>query len=272
MKIIHEQDHTPTDRSRHAIAGATSRQEARALARKNARQEAISRGKNGNINLNAAKLNEEPDRLQQKKEEGKKRAMKMVMDAFEGQKRIDEAVQEIKDDVTRAREDLYYMRELGIEDEERESERMAQIIGGNAAVRQISLDRLKDTSMRDAQDQAEDIMDATSREVMGMIASDVRDHIEKQAEEVMEAAKERKEEKEAEEARREKIREEKEQIEAQTQNVQDDTQTTVEAPAPDQTTAIKDVTQKAQQEVRKVIEELALTDDDIKGAAVDAVR
>lgn len=272
MKIIHEQDHTPTDRSRHAIAGATSRQEARALARKNARQEAISRSKNGNINLNTARLNEEPDRLQQKKEAGQKRAMKVVMDAFEGQKRIDEAVQEIKDDVIRAREDLYYMRELGIEDEERESERMAQIIGGNAAVRQISLDRLKDTSMRDAQDQAEDIMDATSREVMGMIASDVRDHIEEQAEEVMEAAKERKEEKEAEEARREKIREEKEQIEAQTQNVQDDTQTTVEAPAPDQTTAIKDVTQTAKQEVRKVIEELALTDDDIKGAAVDAVR
>ena len=268
MKIIHEQHDSSTGRIREAMAGATSRQEARALARKNARQDAILRSKNGNINLNAAKLNEEPDRLQQKKEAGKKRAMKVVMDAFEGQKSLDAAVQEIKDDVTRAREDLYYMRELGIEDEEREGERMAQIIGGNAAVRQIALDRLKDTSMRDAQDQAEDIMDATSREVMGMIASDVRDHIEEQAEVVME----RKEEKEAEEARREKIREEKEQIEAQTQNVQDDTQTTVEAPAPDQTTAIKDVTQKAQQEVRKVIEELALTDDDIKGAAVDAVR
>ena len=226
----------------------------------------ITYSKTGNISLNAGKLNQTPDRIQQKKEEGQKRAIKIVTDAFAGEQRLDAQVQEIRNDVRRAKEELHYMEELGITDEERAGELKAQIIGGNAADRQIGIERLKMRPIGDALDQAEDVMDATSHEIMSMIATDVRDQIEEEAEEAMEAAKERKEEKEAEEERLERIREKTEEP------TTTEAQTAAGNTLQEGNINIKDVTEKAQHDVRKVIDELALIDEDIKGAAVDATR
>ena len=80
----------------------------------------------------------------------------------------------------------------------------------NSIIRATRLERLKKDPMVKAQKQAEEIMEAASEEIVGMLADEAKDHIDEEMEEKKEAAQEKAEEAKELEEKLEKIKEKKE--------------------------------------------------------------
>ncbi len=132
----------------------------------------------------------------------------------------------------------------------------------NAVIRGTRLERLKKDPMVGAGKQAEKIMEAASKEIVGMLMDEAKDHIdEEMAEKTEEAEKKAEEEKEQEE-KLEKLKEKKEEQEELTEAIADLAQDTVQ---------LDDVKTDIQQEIKDMVTKMKLLEEDIKGAAVDAV-
>lgn len=71
-----------------------------------------------------------------------------------------------------------------------------QMMDDTANVNRIKLARLEDHPMIDAQNAADEIMDAANKEIIGMLVQDAKDHVDEQMEEAKEKAEESMEEKE----------------------------------------------------------------------------
>ncbi len=137
-----------------------------------------------------------------------------------------------------------------------------QIQGENAMVRGIRLERLKYSPMTEASDTAEQIMDAASDDILGMLADQSREHLDEEQKKRKEQGEKLEEKRKEEEQIREKRKEREEETEELTEEVLDG----------------EDVTQQADQEledaqrkVQEMLDQLGLVAEDIKGSSVDTV-
>ncbi len=141
-------------------------------------------------------------------------------------------------------------------------ENLAVIRGNGAALRSIASERLKVNPIGEAEDAAEKVLEAESDALMGALVSDAMDHVQEELTEETEAARERAEEKAELEERVEAAKENKEQQEQFTE----ETKAKMQRQDPQE---IIEIQSQVQAEIDKVLEELKLLAEDLKGNAID---
>ena len=135
-----------------------------------------------------------------------------------------------------------------------------QIKMENQIISATELERLKSHAMLDAGKQADAIMEEVSKEIVGMLVDEAKEHIDDEAKEREEKAKAEKEKQEEIEERIDVAKEKKKENEELTEDILEGVQ---EAGA-----NASDVS-AAQQEIKDMMNKMKLIEDDIKGAAVD---
>ena len=236
------------------------------------------------------------DGIEQKREMARKKAMRVLEEEFGKEKEIDAMVDEQKEIVAKLKEDMKdslqalkdtrvakerYMAEYGLDKEgakptpeqtleliefaKAEGELTKDMIlakeeakARNMAVEDIMVERLKSHGMVDAQKEADDIMEAASKEILNEIVDEAKDQVDEKLEEEKEKAEELKEKKEEEQ---EKLEEKKETPE------QTALSETVETMG-----EIQDISQdcqKLQRELKVMVEMKEITAEDIKGILVN---
>lgn len=249
------------------------------------------------------------DRIQQKKEEAKKQAMKIVGDAWNSDRAIDDDLncrrQHIKElgqqnkeiqtelkDIEKQKQDLkevygvtdddieqketglygettalepseYQQRlkeldELGKNKQAQLQKNEQEIIVENAVIRGTRLERLKKSPMLEAAEQAEEIMDAASDEIIGMVTEDAKEHLDEEQAEREEQAEAIKEKRQEQEEILEKRQERKEEMEELT-----------EALPVDEILKLENARTDVQQEIQNIVDKMKLIAEDIKGSMVD---
>lgn len=287
-------------------------------------------------NIFAGGLNKAIDPILQKKQEAQKKAMKVVSDAWAGEREIDddlalrrEKIKQYREDMGKAKDELKEIEnrraqlrdsygvaedsqeeqdlkllekeidskkpETGVQLTKEEYKRLAQIkaeglseyqqrslelkSGGefyekevneatekieaeNAAIRGTELERLKSQTMQKAEKSADEIMEAASDQIIGMLIEEAKDHIDEEMEEKKEAAEKAEEKKEEEEERIEERDEKKAEEEQFREQIKTSTEMMIVS---------EDVMDDVQKEIKKIMDEMKLLEEDIKGAAVDTV-
>ncbi len=142
-----------------------------------------------------------------------------------------------------------------------------------ASIRQS---RLKSAPMLDVTQAADGVMEAASDEVKGMILQESKDTLDKKYEEEKEKAEKTKEEKEKFEEQLEETRKKKEEMEPEKP-----VESTIQAPKTDSHSSVDDTTElltelsttkdAVQKELEKLMEEMQLTEEDLKGLEVDTL-
>ncbi|MCM1135975.1 MAG: hypothetical protein NC400_10420 [Clostridium sp.] len=235
----------------------------------------------------AGDMNKKNDLIAQKKQAARKQAMKIVRDAWDGDRKVDEGIneskgriEEYKSALAEANEELKQFKEnrqaLGLPEEVEEGSPEAAelkriedsieaakqgIQSENALIRGTRLEKLKSDPMVAAERTADKMLEASHKEIVGMLINEAKEHVDEEMAEKKEAAEEKAEKKKEEEEKLEKIKEEKDEKEEFAERVADSSELMVEADS-----AMDEV----QKEIQKVIEEMKLIEEDIKGAAVDA--
>lgn len=128
----------------------------------------------------------------------------------------------------------------------------------NAIIRGTRQERLKHSPMVKAQKQAEDIMEAASEEIIGMVMDAAKEHID-------EATEERKEEAEKIEEKRE---EQEAFIEKQQEKNREQEELLEEIPV-EEMLQLDQIQSNVQKEVEEIVNKMKLVAEDIKGAAVN---
>lgn len=131
-----------------------------------------------------------------------------------------------------------------------------------AVIASIKLERLKKDPMVDAQKNAKEIIDAARDEILGMLIDEGKDHIDEEMEEKKEAAEKAEEKKEEQEEKTEK----KDKKEAQEEQFREQIQASTEL-----MTKSDELMDDVQRKVKKILDEMKLLEEDLKGAAVDTV-
>lgn len=138
------------------------------------------------------------------------------------------------------------------------------INGESGAIRSINIERLKTHGMVDAQKAKESILAAASKEIEGMLVDDAKEALDEKAEEVKEAAEDQKEKKEEEEERIEAAKENKEEredfVEAVRDNTAELTQQAVESDV---------IMEDVNEEIKKIMQQEKLLEEDLKGLTVN---
>lgn len=236
------------------------------------------------------------DRIEQKKKEARKQALKIVGDAFEGDRSIDEDMenraQKVKDLVEgrkQLREEIaavdtrmgdvekaFEAGEISPADYETEKanlreEKMTRegelsdnenlAMQETAIIRGTRQERLKHHAMTDAQEQAEDVLDAARDEIVGMIKEAGKDRVDEETEKREEQAEEIKEEKEE----KEKF------IEEQKEHRKEQEEILEEMPT-EEMISLDRIQSDVKQEVQNILDKMKLIAEDIKGAVVDENR
>ena len=306
-----------------------------------ARREARAHGgsqkgmKNGSINMND--LNGKMDSVMKRKQRAQARAMKVINDAWAGEKKIqmgiDESkahIQEYQNAASEERDAIIglkekkaqLMEEYGVEEgsDERaallekqkqsledpgvvmttaEQERLTQlneyqerakalddaidvhqteldkaeggIIGENASIRAVRIENLKHHPMLDAQQEADKIKEAASKEAIGMLTGEAQDHIEEELEEKKEEAEKKAEEKEELQEKIEIRQEENSKVEEVKQEQREDAreQADLIEDAQIYSTNQSTLPSKVQTEIKAMLQKMKLLEEDIKGAKVD---
>lgn len=147
----------------------------------------------------------------------------------------------------------------------------------NKAVHKGRLDLRKGNPMIRAQEEAEEIMDAARKEIIGMLVDEGKNHIDEELEEKVEQAQEAKEKKEEEEEKLEAIREDKAEIESQAEAArarahenEKRAEELMEAMPTEELLQMNSGTSDFQQELKDIMNKMKLLEEDMKGAAVDA--
>ena len=130
--------------------------------------------------------------------------------------------------------------------EERIADAKKGIEEENAAISNMKEANLKSQTMIKAERAADEIKDALKDEIIGMLIDEAKDHIDEEEQE-----------------RIEKQKEEKEEKEAFTEEIADSTSSILEA---------ESAMGEALKEIRKIMDEMKLMEEDLKGAAVDTVK
>ena len=153
----------------------------------------------------------------------------------------------------------------------------AGIIADNAVVRGTRLERLKKDLIRKAQNEEEEMLAEASREVIGMLVDEAKDHMDEKSEELQEKAEEKKAEKEAEQEKLDAAKQRREEMEAmanpekasenqtsvsQTDNISGDKMTEAMVQLDGQKGDF-------QREIEEIMRKMKLMTEDIKGVKVD---
>lgn len=154
----------------------------------------------------------------------------------------------------------------------------AGIISDNAVIRGTRLERLKKDFIGKAQNEAEDVLAQASREVIGMLVDEAKDHMDEKSKELQEKAEERTEKKEEQEEQLEAAKERREEMEAladpeKEEEHSSDTQTEAISKDP-MTEAMAELDgQRAdyQREIEEMMRKMKLITEDIKGVKVDEI-
>lgn len=247
------------------------------------------------------------DRIAQKKKDAQEKAMKVVKDAFEGDQAVSDELNSLRDKIVGLKEDnkrlndelagintrredlekAYEAGEISKEDyvtekanlreelQQRLKERDendSKIVGLGRAIYDIGIESLKHHYMADAQDQAEQIMDAARDEIVGMAVEAGMDHIDEEAEERAEKAEKIKEEREEQEERveeqKEHLEEKEERVERQRENNREEEEL-LEDMLMDEMITFDQAKSDVQSEVQDILRKMKLIEEDIKGAVVD---
>lgn len=233
------------------------------------------------------------DRIAEKKARAQEKAMKVVGEAFHGEMKIDEGMEESRqrvkelreeckelrgglEDLDRRRETLdaarengeigeeEYQQELGdlrqerLTQEQKLAQSQGEIRGENASIRGTRLERLKHHPMADAWKEADAIMDAAGDEVIGMAVQEAVDHVDEEAEKREEQAQKIKEEREEKKELLEKQKERKEEAEVWLEEL-----------TPGEFSDLTKSSEEVQKEVQDMLRKMNLLEEDIKGAKVD---
>lgn len=272
------------------FAGAQS---GRSTAAESGEQEQAGRKTVFAGNLNRNQESTLRDRIAEKKARAQEKAMKVVGEAFHGEMKIDEGMEESRqrvkelreeckelqgglNDLDRRRETLDAARENGeigeeeyqqeLEDlkqekltqEQKLAQSQGEIRGENASIRGTRLERLKYHPMADAWKEADAIMDAAGDEVIGMAVQEAVDHVDEEAEKREEQAQKIKEEREEKKELLEKQKERKEEAEVWLEEL-----------SPGEFSDLTKSSEEVQKEVQDMLRKMNLLEEDIKGAKVD---
>ncbi len=134
----------------------------------------------------------------------------------------------------------------------------------NQAIRQIKIDRPASQVMQDAQRNKEDLMEAASKEIQGMLMEDAKDKIDEKAEEIQEAAEKREEKKEELEERLEAVKEDKEETEEAAESAAETAQEMAKRIIDSDA-----LNTSVDEEVKKKMEELQKHLEELKGIVID---
>lgn len=150
----------------------------------------------------------------------------------------------------------------------------AGIISDNAVIRGTRLARLKKDPIRKAQNEKDDMLAAASKEILGMLVEEAKDHMDEKSEELQEKAEERAEKKEAEQEKLDAVKEKKEQMEEAAERAPEHAQTVQTEPVskdPVTETMVELDGQRAdyQQEIEEMMRKMGLVEEDLKGIKVD---
>ena len=152
----------------------------------------------------------------------------------------------------------------------REAEENLMAIQANgSAIRFINGERLKTNPIGDAEKAAEKVLEAESEALKGELVGDALDHVQEEFSEKVEEAEKQAEQKAEVEERIEKVQENVEEQRKQAEQVRQETR---DAQSSAETAISEDISlmqEQIQAEIDKVLEELKLLAEDLKGNAVD---
>lgn len=135
----------------------------------------------------------------------------------------------------------------------------ARIEKENAVIRGIREEQRKVHPMADARKQAEEVLEAAREEIIGMVTEEAKDHIDQEQEEKKEEAEAIKEKQEEQEA----VLEKREEREKELEKLMEDMPV-------EEMADLKNVQAQVQQKVQDIVSKMNLVAEDIKGAQVDA--
>ena len=133
-----------------------------------------------------------------------------------------------------------------------------EILVENAIIRGTRLERLKNDPMVKAKKEAEAILDAASKEIIGMIMEEAKDTIDEKSKEEQEKAEKLEEKQEEQEAFIEKQNEKREENEELFENM-----------PVEEMLQMGQLKAEIKQEIKNIVSEMKLVAEDIKGAMVD---
>ena len=130
----------------------------------------------------------------------------------------------------------------------------------NASIRQVKIDRIQNQDMQNAMQEADDIIDAASKDMIQTAMKEMQERMEEKRKEEAEKAKEKAEEEEKEK----KLKERVEERNAASQPVTETRAVTESILTHDQ---LKDSTTS---EIKNILDDYTLTEEDIKGMSIDS--
>ena len=156
----------------------------------------------------------------------------------------------------------------------------------NAAIRSTKQERLKNNEMVKAQKKADIVLEAASKEVIGMLTDEAKDYVDQKFEEQVEEAKKKAEEKAEQEEKVEQRQEKAEELQQRIDETrekrkeQEDDRKEAEERARLEEELLDGMTQagiggigatrEAQSEIKTMLHKMNLLDEDIKGSIVEA--
>ncbi|MCH5273447.1 MAG: hypothetical protein J1E35_07215 [Lachnospiraceae bacterium] len=243
----------------------------------------------GNLQLPA-------DKIAERRKEAQAKAMKIIGETFAGELEVDDSIAEMEENVAKLQEEMVAAKEElnkvqerkkelesrtdltdeeyrnEMEDIKRAESHFTGLImdakkiedGTVSAITDIKIERLKHHPMVDASADAEKVMEAANKEIIGMLKDEAMDHIDGEMEKRQEAA----------EKAAEKKKEEKERIEAMKAEKEEKEEDTALDPdyidaATKQMVKIAQTGESVQKELQNIVKQLKLDLEDLKGAAVD---
>lgn len=133
-----------------------------------------------------------------------------------------------------------------------------EIFVENAIIRGTKLERLKSDPMVKAQKEAKEILDDASKEIINMVMEETKDTLDEKSKEEQEKAEKLEEKQEEKEAFIEKQKEKR-----------DETEELLETMPMEEMIHMGQLKDEIKQEVQKIVSEMKLVAEDIKGAVVD---
>ena len=241
------------------------------------------------INISGSKMSKsgEMSPLEEKTQAARKKAMKLVSDAFAGEREADkmmdeqrERFKELQMEVSNLKSQIKDMEERVLPNEASDADREAysqaifeykrqaeaalqEMHAINQTLTSTKIERLKTNPVGNAFDEGDKVMDAAVDAAIGEMTTDAIGHIEEDLEEKLEQAKEAKEKKEELEERIEKSKEKKEDHEDLTEEILEEASSA---------SASKITVTEAQDQVKQMLNKLGLIEEEIKGAAVDELK
>ena len=247
--------------------------------------------------LFAGDMKQDVDPIWQKRQEAQKKALKVVTDAWDGDKQIDNTVESMEEHIRQLQTEMGQARkELGdLTDKQDELKRQfeetgdaeyeewandlqeridylsrqvddfeAQIGSEGSAITNIRLERLKSAPMVKAEKQADAIMEAASKEIIGMLVEEGREHIQEKMEEQQKKAEAIEEKKEEQEELLEKRKTEREKAEEFVEEMAES------MPVLDML-GMSQKMDEIQKEIKEIVDKMKLLSEDIKGVVVDEI-